>query len=203
MTATISRLAGNISGMALLLVALVVTADVIMRWALAQPIKGLFELSELAFAAIVALGFAHANGRRSHVTLDLTGTLIARTTGLQFLGSVLTTLCFAAFTLLLWQHAASKSAYGETTLVLGLPLAPFWYVVAVLMAVTFLTQLAIALEDLTRFLALPGQEPWRNAIPAVVTLLLTGAIFLGLRWVGSAPSPLAKLALGFVGLYML
>lgn len=203
MTATISRLAGIISGVALLLVALVVTVDVIMRWGLSQPIKGLFELSELAFAAIIALGFAHANGRRSHVTVDLTGNLVARTSGLQVLGGLLTTLCFAVYTWLLWQHAASKSAYGETTLVLGLPLAPFWYAVAVLMAFSLLTQLAAATEDFARLAALSSQEAWRNAIPALVILLLTGAIFLSLWWVGSGPSALAKLALGFAGLYML
>jgi C4-dicarboxylate transporter DctM subunit len=203
MSAKLYRAAGTLSGVALLIVALAITADVVLRWALSQPIRGLFELSELTFAGIMALAFAHANGQRSHVTLDLTGNLIGRTAGLQLLGNLLTTLAFVVFTWFLWEYAVAKAGYGETTLVLGLPLAPFWYAIAGLMAVSLLAQLAVTLEDLGKLLGLPGTEIRQHAVPALAMLAISLAIFLTLAWVGEDSSPLTKLALGFAGLYVL
>ncbi|GKY88276.1 TRAP transporter large permease [Sinisalibacter aestuarii] len=198
-----SALSGYLAGAALLLAALAVTTDVILRWAIDRPIKGLFELSELGFAAIIALGFAYANDTRRHVALELIGSLTGRKRGLHVVASLLSAVTFALFTYFLWHHAGAKTSYGETTLVLGLPIGPFWYAASGLMALSFLAQIPAVLLDLRE---IAGNAPREIASELAAPLLLLagfalaiGALFL----LPSGATALTKVGLGFAALYLL
>lgn len=202
MISRLPRAAGYVAGFALLLCALAVTADVLSRWLFSVPIKGLFEISELAFAAILALGFAHANAQREHVALDLIAGAGGRTVSLSLLGSLLTTVVFGFFVWLLWRYAEAKTGYGETTLVLGLPIGPFWYGCAGLMTVSLLCQLPILVEDI-RALAGPAGRSARAVLMPVAALALFVLAFFVLLDYGSALDAVAKVLIGFAALYVL
>jgi C4-dicarboxylate transporter DctM subunit len=90
----LASLAGYGAGGALLLVALVIMIDVLLRWTLSAPIKGLFEVSELVFAAIMSLAFADANYRRAHVSMELVGTLTRRVAGIMVVAHLMTAITF-------------------------------------------------------------------------------------------------------------
>ena len=202
MITRLARIAGYLAGTVLLVAALAVTADVLLRWILSMPIKGLFEISELTFAGILALGFAHANASREHVALDLVGGTGPKAGGLAVLGSTLTALTFALFVWLLWEHAATKASYGETTLVLGLPIAPFWYFATLLMALSLLAQLPIVAADL-RALARPGHHGAGVIVPPIAALGLFAVIIVLLALYGMGMTPVVKVLLGFAALYLL
>lgn len=198
-----SALSGYLAGAVLLAAALAVTVDVVLRWAVGQPIKGLFEVSELGFAAIIALGFAYANDSRRHVSLELIGSLTGRTRGLHALASVLTGVTFALFTWFLWHHAGAKTGYGETTLVLGLPIGPFWYLAAGLMAISFIAQWPPILSDLRALVAHPAEDVL-SELAAPLLLLAVFALAIGaLIFLPPGASALLKVGLGFAALYLL
>tara|TARA_R110000744_G_scaffold43420_1_gene97396 strand:- start:189 stop:512 length:324 start_codon:yes stop_codon:yes gene_type:complete len=68
-----ARLTGYLAGGVLLAAALIITSDILLRWGISRPIKGLFEIMELVFACIVALAFTFANKYRMHVSMELVG----------------------------------------------------------------------------------------------------------------------------------
>ena len=195
-----SRIIGYSAGVALLFAAIAVTVDVLLRWLIGTPIKGLYELIELGFAALMALGFAHANTTQAHVSLGLLKGITTDGRAVSLLSSLLTTACFALFTWLLWEHAVAKTGYGETTLVLGMPIGPFWFFASALMGISLLMQLPVLFTDLRELMAIRG-------VNNVVMPVFAAVLFTILMWVlktnGADLSPLAKVGLGFGGLYVL
>lgn len=198
-----SAVLGYLAGAALLAAALAVTTDVILRWAIDKPIKGLFELSELGFAAILALGFAYANDTRRHVALELIGSATGRKRGLHAIASLFTGVTFALFAYFLWHHAGAKTAYGETTLVLGLPIGPFWYVASVLMGLSFLAQVPAVFGDLRDLTGHAADEVASELAAPVLLLAGFGVAIVALFLLPSGASALAKVGLGFAALYLL
>ncbi|GEO86943.1 MULTISPECIES: TRAP transporter large permease subunit [Alphaproteobacteria] len=202
MIVSISRLAGYVAGSALLLTALIITIDVILRWAIAAPIRGLFELSELAFACIITLAFAFANYRRAHVSMGLFGGMTGRTNGLNFVASILTALVFALFTYVLFDHAASKVEFGERTVVLGLGLGPFWYAAAAMTSLGLIVQVAVTAEDFTALMR-DRTALIRELAAPLLTLAVAIAAAALLVFYHAEMSPLTKVLLGFAMLYLL
>lgn len=202
-TKKLSQLAGQVSGGALLIIGLTITLDVILRRTIAMPIKGLFELTELALAAVMALAFADANYRRTHVTMELVGGMTGRTMGLRFLASVLTVCVFGLYTFFLFIFGTEKGEFGESTLVLQLPLKPFWYVTTALIAVSSIVQIVVCLEEAATLFAQRGDKMVRELAGPVVSLV--SAIVLGavlIQWQAEM-SPVTKVVLGFACLYVL
>ena len=146
--------------------ALIVSTDILLRWGISRPIRGLFEIMELVFACIVALSFAFANKKRMHVSMELVGNLTGRFRGVQFYADALTTLTFAFYTYFLFHHAGQKTLYGETTLVLGVPIGPVWYLAAGLLTLGLLAQLSALGESATALWRSPSDWPSELAAPA-------------------------------------
>ena len=120
----------------LLLVALAIMADVLLRWLFNSPMRGLAEISALFTAAVVAACFPMAIARRGNVTIRLVGTVLgARATRLlDAFGALVSALFFAAMT---WQYArysAEMTGAGETTPMLRWPAGPWWWVVTAMIA---------------------------------------------------------------------
>lgn len=201
MLSRLSRFSSLVSGFILLVAALAVTSDVLLRWLFSAPIKGLFEISELTFAAILALALAYSNYRRDHVSLDLLGSSGRKSPELQILGSLLTTICFGLYVILLWRHAEAKTAYHEMTMVLGLPIGPFWHLVTIFMTVSLVAQLPVLAEDLRALLS--GRTvPRKLALPLAAFAIFSLGAFV-LYWQGNGLPPLAKVGIGFAMLYTL
>jgi tripartite ATP-independent transporter DctM subunit len=203
LTGKLSQLSGQISGGALLAIGLVITADVILRRAIGTPIKGLFELTELALAAVMALAFADANYRRIHVTMELVGSMTGRKLGLHFLAALLTACVFILYTAFLFIFGSEKGQFGENTLVLQLPLQPFWYLTATLIGISAIVQFVVCLEEAVALFSLRSREFLREIAAPLFGLAL--AILLGLvliHWQAQM-GPVTKVVVGFACLYAL
>ena len=198
----LTELAGTLAGGALLASALIVSTDILLRWGISRPIKGLFEIMELVFACIVALSFAFANKKRMHVSMELVGNLTGRFRGVQFYADALTTLTFAFYTYFLFQHAGQKTLYGETTLVLGVPIGPVWYLAAGLLTLGLLAQLSALSESATALWRSPSDWPSELAAPAA-SLAAASVAALFLIWTADDQGALVKVLLGFSILYFL
>jgi TRAP-type C4-dicarboxylate transport system permease small subunit len=120
---------------ALVALALMTVADVLMRWLFNAPIDGVADVGPLVIAVAVAATFPFAAARRCHVALGFFGSLLGprARAWLDTFAAVVTTVFFVLFA---WQfvlHAIKLAERGQTTWILGLPVAPWWSVVAFFM----------------------------------------------------------------------
>lgn len=199
----LASLAGFGAGVALLSVALVIMIDVVLRWTLSMPIKGMFEASELVFAAIMALAFADANYRRSHVSMELVGTLTRRVAGIWVVAHLLTAVTFALFTLFLFSFGTAKAQFNEKTLVLQWPLAPFWYFAGIMMTLSFVTQAAVFYEDVKRLVKDHACSIARELTPPILSIAMVAAAGAALiLWQSEMNEPV-KVLVGFAMLYLM
>jgi len=198
----IARLCGLIAGAALLMVALAITVDILLRWSISAPIKGLYELTELTFVPIIALGLVFTNAHRGHVTMGIMTHLTGRELGLNLITSILTALTFTLLSWFMYHHAGLKSGYGETTLVLLVPVAPFWYLGTAMMALATLVQYGAAWLDLRAYLQGARGYLAELAGPALALLAVVGLLallVLGKQELGATGNVL----IGFAMLYLL
>jgi len=198
----LTDLAGYLAGGALLAAALIVTTDVLLRWGISRPIKGLFEIMELVFACVIALSFTVANKKRMHVSMELIGNLTGRFRGVQLYADALTSLTFALYTYFLFHHAGQKMLYGETTLVLGVPIGPIWYLAAGLITLGLLAQLS-ALKESAALLRRPANIWIPELIAPALSLMAALAAALFLIWTAADQGAVVKVLVGFAILYFL
>src|SRR6516165_1764869 len=119
------------------------TADVIGRYILNAPIRGAFEVTELLLLALIFAGLPLASRADEHVTLDFIdmilsdrGRLLVRRLVDLFCGLLILGLAW-----LVWNKANKISGYGDTTEVLRLPVGPFVYFMAAMVALTGIVHL--------------------------------------------------------------
>ena len=202
LSAKLADLAGYLAGGALLAAALIITTDVLLRWGISRPIKGLFEIMELVFACVIALSFAFANKKRMHVSMELVGNVTGRFRGVQLYADALTSLIFALYTYFLFHHAGQKTLYGETTLVLGVPIGPIWYLAAGLITLGLLAQLSALRESAASLWRSPKFWLPELAAPALSLIAaLTAALFL--IWTAADLEAVGKVLVAFAILYFL
>jgi len=114
------------------------TADVIGRYLFNWPLRGAFEITELLLLTLIFAGLPLASRADEHVTLDFIdmilsdrGRLLVRRLVDLFCGLLILGLAW-----LVWNKADKISGYGDTTEVLRLPVGPFVYFMAVMVALT-------------------------------------------------------------------
>lgn len=113
-------------------------ADVIMRYLFNRPIRGGFELTELLLLVLIFAGLPLVSHADEHVTMDFADRVLAeRARGL--LARAVNGLCAAVMFFLTWQvwlKAGKIGAYGDTTDVLRIAVAPFIYFMAAMILLT-------------------------------------------------------------------
>lgn len=192
---------GTVAGAIVAAVALAVTADILMRWLIASPIRGMYELSELGVGLGMALAMLLATSRENHVTMEILGSVTGRPAGIRLVGAVLALAVFLLFALFLFEHAAAKTLYRETTYILGLPVGPVWYAIAGLFALTLAAQAAVVLRAAGRLAqgAAFAAEAWA---PALI-LAATAAVAVLFAQAGPAGSGPVLVGYGLVLLALL
>jgi TRAP-type C4-dicarboxylate transport system permease small subunit len=113
------RPAAAVGGLLLAAVALLTVVDVALRYVLNAPIRGTFELTELAMVGIVFLGL----GRAQHIEIDLLYERLASTPK-RVLNLGVRGLSLALTLLITWQlgaHLLRTRAQHEVTAVLHVP----------------------------------------------------------------------------------
>lgn len=196
-----ARLLANLAGILLLGLALAFTVDVLLRWTISAPILGLYEVTELCFAVVMALALVWTNMRQSHVSMGILGQITGEAAP-RLVAAALGLVVSCLFVWFLTRYAGAKAGNNETTLVLGLPKGPFWSVAAAAMALATMAQLVVFLSELTGYLQRPAHRlrdlaPPGLMVVAAVALLLVTAHYAPV--LGAGPKILAS----FVILYLL
>lgn len=145
------RLANGLAGLGvlgLLVIALGTMLDVLLRWLFNAPLQGLEDVSGLLIVFILAAFFPAVLLGRGNVAI----TLLGRLTGpkveraLDIFAQLMTLLFFV---LVGWQMIRyAITVEGRITQILGLPVAPVWWLAAALMLLAVAVQGLVAIESI-------------------------------------------------------
>ena len=131
-------LLGAISGTVLFVMMMITAIDVAGRYLFSRPLAGGFELTEMMLAALIYCGLPLVSKRREHIVIDTFDTFMSKRVkrGLDILADIVCTIALAGLSWLLFHRAIRVAAYGDTTSVLTLPLAPVAYLMGTMIVVT-------------------------------------------------------------------
>ena len=147
-----SSLLNKLAGVVLMLIMVLTTADVCLRYFFKKPIMGAFELTEHLMAVLIFFGLGYAQIKKRHVCVDL---LVSRFTekkqaAIDTLTSFLSSVLLLLVTRQSILYALSLLASGRTAGTMGVfVIYPF----AFLAALGVLVFLLISLMDLLNYAA--------------------------------------------------
>ena len=153
-TLAATRALSVIGLIALMGLATMTLADGLMRWIANRPIEGVRDLGGLAIAVAVACCLPVVMVERGNITIRL-GSIVHPIMGrvLDAMSAMLVCAVLAAAAWQFWLYASKMARAHETTFVLQIPIAPFWFGVDAILWVAVLVQAIVALRDLTKILA--------------------------------------------------
>jgi TRAP-type C4-dicarboxylate transport system permease small subunit len=120
------------------------TADVIGRYLFNWPLRGAFEITELLLLSLIFAGLPLASRADEHVMLDFIDMALGPKgrRGLRRLVDFICGVLVLGLAWRVWVKAGKIAGYGDTTEVLRLPVGPFVYFMAAMVAVTGVVHLA-------------------------------------------------------------
>jgi TRAP-type C4-dicarboxylate transport system permease small subunit len=127
-------------------------ADVVARYLLNRPIRGGFEITELALLVLIFAGLPLVSHADEHVTMDFIDRFLPpRVVGawIRLMHTLIAAIMFF-LTWQVWVRATRVSSYGDTTDVLRILIGPFVYFMAVMIALTGLVHLVKIFAPRTR-----------------------------------------------------
>jgi len=148
LTLTATRALSVVGLIALMGLATMTLADGLLRWLLNRPIEGVRDLGGLAIAVAIASCLPVVLSERGNITIRLGASLdplLGRV--LDALAALAVAAILAAVAWQIWIYAAKLGHARETTFVLQIPVAPFWYGVDVILWFAVLVQLVVAARD--------------------------------------------------------
>ena len=144
--AWLDRILGLAAALILFGVMMLTTVDVISRYLFNWPLRGAFELTELGLLTLIFAGLPLTSRKGEHVTMDFIDAIISeRVRGLLMrVMELIVGLIVLGLAWQVWLKAGKIAGYGDTTDVLKLPVGPFVYFMAFMVAVTGLVHIARA-----------------------------------------------------------
>lgn len=112
--------------------------DVVGRYLLNRPIRGAFEVTELALLVLIFAGLPLVSHGDEHVTMDFIDRLLGERSRRLWIRAM-HALVAAIMFFLAWQtwiKAGKIAGYGDTTDVLRIPVGPFVYFMTAMVALT-------------------------------------------------------------------
>jgi TRAP-type C4-dicarboxylate transport system permease small subunit len=129
----------GIAASALLFCMMVLTfCDVVGRYLLNRPIRGAFEITELALLVLIFAGLPLVSHADEHVTMDFIDRVLPPRAQLAWV-RLMHAVCAAIMFFLAWQtwiKAGKISGYGDTTDILRILVGPFVYFMTAMIALT-------------------------------------------------------------------
>src|SRR4051812_25191967 len=151
LTLTATRALSVLGLIALMGLAAMTLADGLLRWLANRPIEGVRDLGGLAIAVAIACCIPVGLVERGNIAIRL-GEHVHRG-----LGRVLDAVAAVAVALILaaaaWQFLVFAAQLGrahQNTLVLQIPIAPFWFGVDLILWAAVLVQIIVAARDWAR-----------------------------------------------------
>ena len=150
-TLTATRALSVVGLLALMGLATMTLVDGLMRWLANRPIEGVRDLGGLAIAVAIACCLPVVMMERGNITIRL-GEQLGRTFGriLDALAAILVCGVLALMAWQFWLYSAKMAHAHETTFVLQIPIAPFWFGVDAILWCTVFVQAIVALQECVR-----------------------------------------------------
>jgi len=202
----------------MLIAAGVTVIDVLLRWLASTAITALNEITAMVFAVAIAACIPAGLAGRVNLKIDILARWLTcpAAAWLDAIGDLLLLIFFLVLTWRIAIFAGSLLEQGRTTLILGWPMAPFIYAVAILLGIGTLVQAVIAASGAHRALAPRAAAEPAQGSPVVTTIVLvaTAAAFtlvaFGLfefawltRWAGHNIGLAVTIAFAVMWIFML
>lgn len=139
----LNRTLGAIAALLLFGMMVLTFVDVMMRYVFNAPIGASFEITELALGLLIFAALPLVSLKDEHVAIDLIDMIVPAGVirFMQRVVNLIVAICLGVLAWRLWDTAARFASYGDTTATAQIPIAPFYYVMAVLSVVTALVVL--------------------------------------------------------------
>jgi TRAP-type C4-dicarboxylate transport system permease small subunit len=139
---------------ALILFAVATVLDGLLRFFDGEPIVLVGDAGSLLVAAAVASCFPLAQLQRANITIDLAGMALGprMARALRTAAGIVVLIALAAMARQMARYAGEDASAGDTTVMLGIVTAPFWYVVAAMFACATIGQALVVALDMARWL---------------------------------------------------
>ncbi len=136
---------GAVSATVLFVMMLVTAIDVAGRYLFSLPLPGGFEVTETMLAALIYCGLPIVSLRRGHIVIDTLDPFFPRPLkrGLDIVADMVCFVTLAGIGWLIFRRAMRVAAYGDTTSVLKLPLAPVAYLMGTMIVIAALIHLVL------------------------------------------------------------
>lgn len=128
----VARAAAIIGVLFLLLVAALSVADILTREVTGRPIRGAHDIGKLFTIIIVAACFPAGLLERRQIAVTLIGAVVGPLADriMKVVAAAMTGFMFVCIAYYVTLHAARVTENAEYTMVLNLPLAPWWWLAA-------------------------------------------------------------------------
>ena len=139
----------SVAGLAALMgLATMTLADGLLRWTLGKPIEGVRDLGGLAIAVAIACCLPVVMMERGNIAIRL-GDRLGERFGriLEAFSALVVGAVLAAMAWQIWLYAAKMAHAKETTFVLQIHIAPFWFGVDMLLWIAVAVQAIVFLRD--------------------------------------------------------
>ncbi|MCW1935043.1 TRAP transporter small permease [Pararhodobacter zhoushanensis] len=126
----LTRAAAILGVFFLLLVAGLSVVDILVREATGRPIRGAADIASLLTIIIIAACFPAGLLERRQIKVTFLGAMMPPMVNraLEVFGALMTALMFLAIAYYVTLHAQRVSASAEYSMVLNMPIAPWWWV---------------------------------------------------------------------------
>ena len=129
---------GVAASVILLVLMLVTFVDVVARYLFNFPLRGGFEITELMLLVLIFAGLPLVSHADEHVTMDFIDKMLPPRAHRALVRAVHALVAATLFFLSwqVWIKATRISGYGDTTDVIKIPVGPFVYFMAAMIALT-------------------------------------------------------------------
>ena len=127
------RLVALLGGVVLLGLMLLTVADVSLRYLFNSPIFGAQDVARLALLVVVACSFAYGGRAGAHVAVDLIG-FVAPKGLLRWTDLLVRCGAGVMLAIVAWRsylNGLGAAEYGEASSLLAIPFLPFYFIIAV------------------------------------------------------------------------
>ena len=152
----VTRALSAVGLVALMALAAMTLADGLMRWLANRPIEGVRDAGAVIVAVAVTCCIPVALMERANIAIRVAPALIGERAG-RMLDALASVVVQAVVVAMAWQFtvfAGKLARANETTWVLQIPVAPFWYTVAAILWLAVLVQAIVVVLDGARALGI-------------------------------------------------
>lgn len=148
----VSRALAALGLVILLLFAVATLADGLMRSLADAPIDAVRDLGGLVVAVAVAFCFPLSCLQRSNITIKFAEAFIGPKSSriLDAIAAVLVEIAVILIARQLFIYAWNEARAGDSTVMLDVPAAPFWYAAAAALALAAIVQALVAVLEIAR-----------------------------------------------------